>query len=92
MQTSSLRRRLLQIAAPSLLALTFVIWGLKGSHLGWTKTEQTTFKKDEITGIDYPVTTKAFLPGVDFVGAGGGLSVLLALASFIPDRRKTSTT
>jgi hypothetical protein len=46
-------------------------------------------KTDEITGIEYPVWKEKFVPGVDFLAAGSGLSLVLLAVSFLPFLNKS---
>jgi uncharacterized integral membrane protein len=43
---------------------------------------------DPVTGIEYPVWKKQFVPGVDFLGAGLVGSVLVFSIGFLPVFRK----
>lgn len=47
--------------------------------MGWTLTEVTVMQTDPVTGIDYPVVTPAFMPGIEFPLAGA----LLALSCWL---------
>jgi hypothetical protein len=44
---------------------------------------------DEITGIQYEVKQEKFVPGVDFVAAGIGLSFGIFAASFLLPQRQS---
>jgi hypothetical protein len=39
---------------------------------------------DPITGINYPVWKKQFVPGIDLLAAGTGCAVVLFGVSFLP--------
>ena len=67
-----------------------ITWVVTGANRGWTKTSLVTQKTDPVTGIEYPVSTSKFLPGVDFLGAAGIATVALAGTSFL-FRSKTKT-
>jgi len=73
-----------------LLVMVSVIaaWLALGADQGWTKTTSTTQKVDEITGIEYPVIEKRFIPGLDFLAAGILGGAFLTGLSFL---KKTST-
>lgn len=75
---------LLRIASAAILAATLVWWVSAGAHTGWSKTSVANMKTDEVTGIDYPVWEKRFVPGVDFLAAGATLCVLVLATSFLP--------
>ena len=61
-----------------LFAVGLVIWLFGGAHMGWTQTEVTEFKIDEITGIEYPEIQDKLLPGVEFPVLG-----LVAMVGFV---------
>jgi hypothetical protein len=59
-----------------------VTWLALGRNTGWTKTSVTTMKTDPVTTLEYPVTEKRFVPGVDLLGlclAGAGVLAGLSL-------------
>jgi hypothetical protein len=84
-------RAALRIIAAVILLAAVVWWWRAGAHTGWTKTSVQIWKYDEITEISYPETEKRFVPGVDFLAAGGFVSVLLAGAGFLVRKRRTPT-
>jgi hypothetical protein len=63
-------------------------WWFSGADMGWTKTYVTIPATDEITGIQYEVKKEKFVPGVDFLAAGIGLSAGIFAASFLLSPRK----
>ena len=63
-------------------------WVFAGMNRGWTKTSVATMETDPVTGIEYPVWKKQFVPGVDFLGAGLVGSVLVFSIGFLPVFRK----
>jgi hypothetical protein len=63
-------------------------WAAAGMNTGWTKTSVSTMETDPITGIEYPVWKKQFVPGVDLVAAGTGCAVALVTLSFLPLRKR----
>lgn len=87
MKTKALRKVLLA-AALLASAATLVLWGAKGANRGWTKTEVSEMHTDEVTGLEYPVAKKAFVPGLDFLGLGLGFSAVLALGGWLARPRK----
>jgi hypothetical protein len=62
-------------------------WWFSGADMGWTKTYVTTPTTDEITGIVYEVKQEKFVPGLDFVVGGTGLSFTIFAASFLFSRK-----
>jgi hypothetical protein len=69
---------------------TIAFWLLCGTDRGWSKTSLAIKKTDEITGIEYPVLEKRFIPGIDFLGAGLLGSALSAGLGFLPTKPTTS--
>jgi hypothetical protein len=63
-------------------------WAVAGMNPGWTKTSVSTMETDPITGIEYPVWKKQFVPGVDLVAAGTGCAAALVALSFLPLRKR----
>lgn len=77
----------MRLAALAVLVAAGVLWGATGAHPGWSRTEITEMKHDEITGIDYPVQRPGFVAGVDFLALAGGVAVILFGASFLLGRK-----
>ncbi len=90
MQTT--RSSILRLLAIVLFLLTTTLWFAGGAHRGWTQTRVTEMHVDEFTGIEYPVQHAAFVPGVEFLGAGFLTAALVGGASFIGTRRKRVST
>ncbi len=91
MTTKSTTAKVLRWTALLLLLGSLGTWALSGANRGWTRTESTTIARDEITGLDYPVTTRAFQPGVDLLGAALGLAAVLGAVSWKLSRRTASS-
>ena len=53
-------------------------WAVTGFHWGWSKTSVTEMQVDEITGLEFPVTTNRLVFGVEILV----VSLLLAGVSF----------
>ena len=70
-------KKILLILTAVVLLGTVGTWLVTGANRGWTKTKLAIEKTDPITGIEYPVFQKKFLPGVDFLGAGLIVAVVL---------------
>jgi len=66
-------------------------WWFSGADMGWTKTYITIPATDEITGISYEVKQEKFIPGVDFVALGTGLSFAIFAASFLFSKQESQT-
>lgn len=77
-------RNLLRTISATILAATLIWWVSSGAHAGWSKTSVSTMKTDEITGIDYHVWEKRFVPGVDFLAAGATICLFFLGTSFLP--------
>lgn len=82
----------LRIAALVLFLALLGWWAAAGMNPGWTKTSVATMETDPVTGIEYPVWKKQFVPGVDFLGAGLAGSVLVFSTGFLPVFRKPRNT
>ena len=65
-------------------AVTVVaVWLASGANRGWTKTTTSEMLKDPVTEIEYPgPPQKKFSPGVEVLGSGLALSIVLVNASF----------
>lgn len=59
--------------------------------MGWTKTYVTIPATDEITGIQYEVKQQKFVPGIDFVAVGTGLSFTIFATTFLFASKKFKT-
>lgn len=74
-------KSMLRILAGGVAGLTLAVWLVTGAHTGWTKTSKVTIKTDPVTELDYPESEPAFIAGVEVVGAGMMLALLLACGS-----------
>lgn len=81
-------RTITRLLALFVLSTCLSWWWFSGADVGWTKTYVTIPATDEITGIQYEVKQEKFVPGVDFVAAGIGLSFGIFAASFLFSPRK----
>ena len=75
---------ILRLAALVLLLALLGWWAAAGMNPGWTKTSVATMETDSVTGIEYPVWKKQFVPGVDLLAAGTGCAAALVALSFLP--------
>ncbi len=80
-------RKALQILALFVAVVAVAGWLAGGRNPGWTRTSVTHREKDPVTEIEFPVTEKRFVPGVELlavalVGAG-----FLWAASFLASRK-----
>ncbi len=75
---------LLRISALILWLAIVAWWGAAGMNPGWTKTSVSTMETDAVTGIEYPVWKKQFVPGLDLLAAGTGCAATLLGLSFLP--------
>ncbi|MEM0967502.1 MAG: hypothetical protein AAGJ81_15245 [Verrucomicrobiota bacterium] len=62
---------------------TLVVWGLGGFHTGWTQTKIPITGVDEITGIEYTTYDDGFVAGIDFLGGGIAVAVVIAAITFV---------
>ena len=60
------------------LVLGLMGWAATGFHWGWSKTSVTEMQVDEITGLEFPVTTNRLVLGAAMLGG----CVLIAGISF----------
>lgn len=74
----------LRIATLIFWLALMVWWAALGMNTGWTKTSVSTMETDPVTGIEYPVWKKQFVPGVDLLFAGTGCAAALLGLSFLP--------
>jgi hypothetical protein len=67
------------------------IWLATGAHRGWTRTSEVEMRRDEITGIDYPVRRDKFKAGVEIpLAALGGAALLAVGAALLRPRERSS--
>jgi hypothetical protein len=77
----------LRVAALGLFVVVLALWFFGGMNRGWTKTSIAVARVDEVTEQSYQTWEKRFLPGIDFLGAGAGVSAVLMAASFLFARK-----
>lgn len=80
----------LRIAALIAWLVLSVWWATAGMNTGWTKTSVSTMETDAVTGIQYPVWKKQFVPGLDLLLAGTGCATALIGISFLPLLRQNT--
>ena len=69
-----------------------ILWLATGANRGWTKTSREVRQLDEVTGIEGITNVSAFVPGVDYLGAGLLAAVGLAGVSFFFRKPNQTTT
>ena len=74
---------ILRIFATALAVGGVGVWLATGAHRGWTRTSEVEMRRDEITGIDFPVRRDKFTAGVEFPLAGLGGAALLTVAAAV---------
>lgn len=85
--TSIAAWRVLLRGAGAVLALfVFCFWAAKGYHRGWTQNQVAVRQIDPITEIPYVTYERRFVPGVDVLGGGILVGVLIFGVTFIPAR------
>jgi hypothetical protein len=80
-------RRLLRIAAVFVVLAALAAWAATGANRGWTKTTHTRMEKDPVTEIEYPVTEKRFLPGIDVLAGAFLVAALLGISSVVVPKK-----
>jgi len=86
-------RKTLQVIALVLVLGVIGTWAGLGANRGWSKDKREVRQYDEVTGIEGISYVDAFLPGVDFLGAGILAAAGLAGASFLfrkPNQRQNT--
>lgn len=68
----------------------FAYWAAAGANRGWTKTQIPVKQIDEVTEIEYVVYKDHFMPGVELLGAGLFVCVVLFAVTFVPRKRLPS--
>ena len=76
-------RTLARLLALFILSTCLSWWWFSGADMGWTKTYVTIPATDDVTGIQYEVKEERFVPGVDFLALGTGLSFVIFATSFL---------
>jgi len=71
-----------RVIALCVVLLSLALWLGTGAHVGWTKTTVTEMKVDPVTELEYPETRAAFVAGVEVLGAGLVLALVLVGGSF----------
>ncbi|MCB1106002.1 MAG: hypothetical protein H7A44_05785 [Opitutaceae bacterium] len=75
-------RLVFRLLAAFCLLFSLVYWVNKGAHTGWNMDRVPIPQIDEITGIEYVTYEDRFVPGIEWLGGGIGLGVLLFVTSF----------
>jgi hypothetical protein len=82
-------RTLTRLLALFILSTCLSWWWFSGANMGWTKTYLTIPATDEVTGIQYEVKEEKFVPGVDFLALGTGLSFVIFATTFLFSTKKS---
>ena len=69
----------------------FAFWAAAGWNTRWTKTQIAVKQSDVITGIEFITYKKHFMPGVELLALGVGISVALFALTFIRRSRDCPT-
>ncbi|MCU0791900.1 MAG: hypothetical protein MUE42_03405 [Opitutaceae bacterium] len=84
--------RVLLRGAGVLVALfVFCFWAAKGYHSGWTQTQVPVKQLDPITEIEFITYEDRFVPGVDYLGGGIFVGMVIFGVTFIRRRSPKST-
>jgi uncharacterized membrane protein len=62
---------------------SFSFWAAAGWNRGWTKTQIPVKQIDEVTGIEFVTYQDHFMPGVELLGLGLFLCIVLFAITFI---------
>lgn len=81
----------LRVASLTVTLATLGVWLATGAHRGWTETSVTVMKVEEVTGLQYPVTKRQFVMGVDLLGVGLAVAGGLAVAAFFCKPKSSKT-
>ncbi|MBI4624774.1 MAG: hypothetical protein HY736_16350 [Verrucomicrobia bacterium] len=79
--------RALRLSAWIVLAGGLAVWARSGARLGWTQTSMVTMQRDEITGIDFPVRSNAFVAGIEVPLLAAAIAAVAAGLSLVAPRR-----
>ena len=79
----------LRVLAVALAVGGVGVWLATGAHRGWTRTSEVEIRRDEITGIDYPVRREKFTAGIEIpVAALVGAAALSVIARVLRPRER----
>ena len=79
----------LRVLAAALAVGGVGVWLATGAHRGWTRTSEVEIRRDEITGIDYPVRREKFTAGIEIpVAALVGAAALSVIARVLRPRER----
>lgn len=87
MKNKPVLSKALRWSALVLLVGSLATWVFTGANRGWTRTSDTTKAVDEVTGLEYPVTTPAFRPGVELLAVALVGSLALGGAAWWTGRK-----
>jgi hypothetical protein len=86
--TMARMRTKLRWAALVLALVVLALWFFGGPNLGWTKNSVAHAEKDPVTELESTVYVKRWVPGIDFLGGGLAVAVVLAGSSFFFGKKK----
>ena len=75
-------RRSLRWTSLAIVCAAIGFWAGKGAHTGWSMHRVPINQVDEITGIAFVTYEDRFVPGIEWLGGGLGLAVLVFAVSF----------
>ena len=79
----------LRVLAVALAVGGVGVWLATGAHRGWTRTSEVEMRRDEITGINYPVRREKFTAGIEIpVAALVGAAALSVIARVLRPRER----
>ena len=79
-------RVLLRGLGAFLVLFVICVWAAKGYNRGWTKNQVPVKQVDPVTELEFVTYEKRFVPGLDYLGGGVLLGVLIFGATFLGRR------
>jgi len=80
-------RVLFRMLAGFIALFCFAFWAAAGWNLGWTQSQIPVKQIEPITGIEFVTYQKHFLPGVELLSLGLGVSIGVFAITFIKRRQ-----
>lgn len=75
-------KTILRLGALLIVLAVTAFWFFSGPNLGWSKDSVTHKEKDPVTELEVDRYEKRFVPGVEFLGVGLAVAVVMGGCSF----------